>query len=880
MTITAGTRLGPFDVVGLLGAGGMGAVYRAYDPRLQREVAIKILPSGFAGDPDRMRRFEQEALAVARLAHPNIVAIHDVGTHEGSPYLVMELLHGESLREKLNGRAVPARRAIDYAVQAARGLAAAHERGIVHRDIKPENLFVTSDGRLKILDFGIAKLADPSAAMDATAATLTAHGFGPLGTAAYMSPEQARGTRADHRADLFSLGVVLYEMLAGVSPFRRDTPAETMTAILREDPPELGEAVSCPPPLRRILQHCLDKDPEARFQSARDLVFNLESIAEVEPRSETARAASASRYVVPIAIGGAIALAAGAGVMVWQGAQAPAPPAEITRIYRLTDFAGLEEFPAIAPDAKSVAFTARVNGSRHIFVRLLAGGTPLQITRGDVDHEQPRWSRDASTVVYFSPAVPGDVQGTIWAVPALGGAPRRIIDSIGGGDVGPDGRIVCFRLAGAQIELVAASPDGADVRTIARFSEPVYYKYPRWSPDARWIAYQRGDGVRWDVFAAPADGGTPRQLTHDNTQIHGMSWLPDGRGIVYSSSRGATMPYLPTLGLWELPLDGGESRRIAPADISYLHPDIHPSGAMVATRLQIHFDLWRYPAAGTAEENSRNGLQLTRQTAQVQTPTVGARDGEIAFLSDSGGHANIWVVAPKTGELRQITYERDADVALGVPIWSPDGRWIAFVSSRGNTGLGFGVWMVNPEGGNLRNIASHGLGMAWSPDARWLYYADAGTAYKVPTAGGKAERIRTSPARNVVGIDGRTLYFMVDRTLTDGRPGWEIHTATPEDAPSRVLARIPTSRAPQWQIVHPALSPDGRSLAMPLTDGGTTNIWTLSTTTGQWRQVTTFGGRPTFIARRVSWTTDGRFILAAVGEGDADVVLFETRPAS
>ena len=875
MTITAGSRLGPFDVLDLLGEGGMGAVYRAYDPRLQREVAIKVLPPAFSADPDRMQRFEREAFAIARLAHANIVAVHDVGTHEGSPYIVMERLEGETLRAKLNGPPLAVDRAVDYAIQIGRGLAAAHERGIVHRDIKPENLFVTRDGQLKILDFGLAKLTDVNSATDADAATLTVRNWGPLGTAAYMAPEQARGARADHRADLFSLGVVIYEMLSGISPFRRGTPAETTAAILRDDPPDLADTILCPPALRRILRHCLEKDPAGRFQSARDLVFDLESLADSPPARAERRGARSRRAVAAFVAGVVPLIAIAAFVLGRETATAP-ERREITGIHRLTDFKGLEEFPAIAPDLKAVAFTARLDGSQQIFVRLLAGGAPLQITKDGADHEQPRWSRDASTILYFSPAVPGDIQGTIWEVPALGGAPRRVIDSIGGGDVGPDGRVACFRLAGRQVELVAASADGGDVRPIARFTEPVYYKHPRWSPDARWIAYQRGDGVRWDIFTVPVNGGPPRQLTHDNGQIHGLAWLPDSRGIVYSSSRGATMPYLPNVALWEQDLDADEPRPLATGDLSYLHPDIQESGAIVGSRLQMDFDLWKYPTDGSPRENVSRATRITDQTGQVQTPTVGVSDQEIAFLSDSGGHANLWVATAGTSELRQITHERDLKVALGVPVWSPDGKWIAFVSSRGNTGLGFGVWAVSPRGGNLLKLAARGLGLAWAPDAQWVYYVDRDEIDKVPIAGGPTLRVRGGPARNVIGIHGGTLFFMVDRTLTDGSPGFEIHAATPEGAASRVLARIPASRAPQWQIVNPSLSPDGGWLAMPLTDGVTTNIWTLSTSTGEWRQITDFGTEPIFIARRVSWSADGRSILAAVGQGDADIVVFET----
>ena len=875
MPIAPGTRLGPYEVVDLLGAGGMGAVYRAHDPRLHRQVAIKVLPPEFTQDPTRLRRFEQEALAVARLTHPNIIAVHDIGTHDGMPFIVTELLEGATLREALDGP-VPPRRAIDYGAQIARGLAAAHQQGVVHRDIKPENLFVTPDGQIKILDFGLAKLTDVEPTAE-TAATLTAHGFGPLGTAAYMSPEQARGGRADHRSDLFSVGVVLHEMISGASPFRRDTPAETMTAIIREEPPPLPSSAACPPSLERIVRHCLEKDPAARFQTARDLAFALDALSGSGVAASMPRVRAPRRgALAALAIAAVAAIVTAAFIAGRRTAPGPERP-EISSVHRLTDFAGLEEFPAIAPDLKSIAFTARFGGVRQIFVRLVAGGMPLQITHDAVDHDVPRWTRDASALVYFSPAAPGAMQGTLWEIPALGGAPRRLMESIGGGDLRADGRIAAFRRAGSGIELVTAAPDRAAVTVISQFDEAAYFKYPRWSPDGKWIAYQRGDGFRWDIFVVAADGGTPRQLTHDNSQIHGLSWLPDSSGLVYSSGRLASMPYLPTLGLWEVALSDGSSRRVAAADQSYVHPDVHANGTIAASRLQLHFDVWRYPIDGAPEENVRRATRLTLQTGQVQTPTVGLSDREIAFLSDSGGHANLWVTNADTGELRQITHERDPAIALGVPIWSPDGTSIAFVSSRGNSGLGFGLWMVGPDGGNLRQIAARGLGAAWSRDSRWLYYADAGRLFKVPAAGGPPVVVRPAGVRNVAGSDGPTLYFVVDRTLADGAPGFEIHAASPEDGPSRVLARIAPARAPQWQIVNPSLSPDGAWLAMPLTDGVATNIWLLSTKTGEWRQITDFGDRPTFIARRVSWAVDGQSILAAVGDGDADVVVFERR---
>jgi Tol biopolymer transport system component len=429
---------------------------------------------------------------------------------------------------------------------------------------------------------------------------------------------------------------------------------------------------------------------------------------------------------------------------------------------------------------------------------------------------------------------------------------------------------------------VTAPTDGSRFDVVAVFPPATYYLYPRWSPDGRWIAFQRGDSIRFDVFVAPATGGEPRQLTHDNDMMSGFAWLPDSTGIVYSSSRGGTMPYLPTMGLWQVALRDGSVRRVTSSETSYESPDISRSGAVVVSRLRLQTDIWRFPVSGPPAENTRRGVRVTRQTGQVLTPTAGPGDKEVAFLSDSGGHANLWIVNAADGALRQITHERDPNVALGVPVWSPDGRAIAFVSSRGNPGLTFGVWLVDPDGSNLRNIANPGLGPAWSPDGRWVYYATRGSAAapavvlkKIPVDGGAAVTVTSERLRNVIGLDGTTLYYLFERPLVDGTPEFDIRVSSPENAPFRVLARIPATRVPIWQIVNPALSPDGKWLAQALTDGFTTNIWALSTATGEWRQITDFGGRATFIARRVSWSSDGRSILAAVAEGDSDIVLLE-----
>ncbi|MGH8772151.1 MAG: serine/threonine-protein kinase, partial [Burkholderiales bacterium] len=289
MTIATGTRLGPYEVIAPLGAGGMGEVYRARDTRLGRDVAVKVLPSTFSSDQDRLHRFEQEACAAGALNHPNILIVHDIGTHERSPYVVSELLEGETLRQRTSGGALAQRRVLDYALQIAQGLAAAHEKGIIHRDLKPDNIFITKDGRIKILDFGLAKLTQTDGGQPQTDIPTRRVDTDPgvvMGTVGYMSPEQVRGRSVDQRSDIFSFGAILYEMLSGRRAFHRESTADTISAILKEDPPELSETNhNISPALERLMNHCLEKNPEARFHSARDLAFALEALSGASAQS-------------------------------------------------------------------------------------------------------------------------------------------------------------------------------------------------------------------------------------------------------------------------------------------------------------------------------------------------------------------------------------------------------------------------------------------------------------------------------------------------------------------------------------------------------------------------------------------------------------------
>ena len=363
MAFTSGTKLGPYEIIALIGAGGMGEVYRARDTRLGREVALKVLPESFSRDADRLRRFEQEARAVAALNHPNILAIHDIGEDSGSPFIVSELLEGSSLRAELEHGPLSARKASDYAAQIAQGLAAAHDKNIVHRDLKPENIFLTKEGRVKILDFGLAKLAPDARNPKGDGLTLTSSPTEAgmvLGTTGYMAPEQVRGAAVDSRTDIFAFGAVLYEMISGQRAFRRDTAAETMTAILKEDPPELGEMdhpVS--PGLERIVRRCLEKQPEQRFQSAKDLAFALEALSGTTSKTAAnvaiAGDARKPRWPAYVAAAAVFGLAAGAAIA-WYLRPAPAPPPTFTRVsyHRGEVLRG-----RFAPDTKTVLYSAR-----------------------------------------------------------------------------------------------------------------------------------------------------------------------------------------------------------------------------------------------------------------------------------------------------------------------------------------------------------------------------------------------------------------------------------------------------------------------------------------------------------------------------------------
>jgi serine/threonine protein kinase len=432
MAINTGAYIGRYEVRSLLGAGGMGEVYRARDPKLNRDVAIKVLPPAYANDAERLHRFEQEACAAGALNHPNILAIYDVATHQGAPYVVSELLEGETLRERLNETALPARKALDYALQIARGLVAAHEKGIVHRDLKPENLFISKDGRVKILDFGLAKLIEPKGATEGQPGVMTqlqTDAGVVMGTTGYMSPEQVRGKSVDQRSDIFSFGAVLYEMLAGKRAFHGNSPVETLNAILNEDPPELSMANNpVASPAERILRRCLEKSPDERFQTTRDLAFAIEGLT---GHSGTSAATLGVRpknrerlALIVVSICLLISLAA-IGFMVARLARPPAEASTLRFSVSLPEKTAVtidveQHNLSLSPDGRHLAFIATSGGQTMLWVRPLdaLSARPLAGTENAVS---PFWSPDSRVIGFFA-------DGKLKKIEARGGAAQTLCD--------------------------------------------------------------------------------------------------------------------------------------------------------------------------------------------------------------------------------------------------------------------------------------------------------------------------------------------------------------------------------------------------------------------------------------------------------------------
>jgi eukaryotic-like serine/threonine-protein kinase len=765
MKVTSGMRLGPYELGVALGAGGMGEVYRARDTKLGREAAIKVLPSAFAEDAERLTRFRREAQILASLSHPNVAAIYGLEETDGLVALAMELVPGEDLSERLARGPLPVDEALAVARQIAEALEEAHGKGVVHRDLKPANVKLTPDGKVKVLDFGLAKAlsGEASTSLDSSdssrSPTMTRQGTQAgmiLGTAAYMSPEQARGKPVDKRADVWSFGVVLWEMLAGKRLFAGETVSDTLAAVLRADPDWALLPPGLPAPVGDLLRRCLERDPRRRLHDVADARIVIEDVLEGRWRPAAATPAPAAAAALRPSLARRAAVPSAAfllGVLVTapfffsrrSSPEAPPPSNQPASFRQLTFLAGAEMAPALSPDGESFAYVKDVGGQRDVFLQRVGGTNPVNLTAGcKADDDEPAFSPDGRRIAYRSECAGGG----IFVMGATGESARKVTDLGYDPAWSPDGTEVAVAGEKLRSPISRTTTSPLYAVKIATGERRLLSSHdavePSWSPDGRRVAFWGlvGDTPVRDLFTVAADGSQSEpaaavRLLSDRHVDWSPNWSGDGRALFFASSRGGTM------NLWRIAVDPATGRSLgepepvtAPSSwVGYL--SVSANGRRVAfvdrnvrTTIRIApFD----PAAGRIAGPPR---EAPLGTVEANGPVSLSPDGATLLFDDSGFPQRLVLVEPG-GTMRQLTEgpHRDRQGAF-----SPDGAWIAFQTDRFTASLA----LIRPDGSGLSE-ALPGRSMSvfqpsWSPDSRWILAGntDADGPFLLEVADGKA----------------------------------------------------------------------------------------------------------------------------------------------
>ncbi|MHB1045219.1 MAG: protein kinase domain-containing protein [Thermoanaerobaculia bacterium] len=885
MTPAAGSRLGPYEVVAPIGRGGMGEVFRARDTRIGREVALKVLSGSACADEERFRRFELEARAAGALSHPNVVVLHDVGTEAGVPYLVSELLEGETLADRLRRGALAPRRAVEIAIEVASALAAAHEKGIVHRDLKPENVFLTADGQTKVLDFGLAKLLGdgPPGAKGGSSGPETRSDI-VVGTAGYMAPEQVRGEELDGRADVFALGTCLYEMLTGRRAFGAGSAVETMAAILLSEPPDLTSLrQGIPIQLERIVRRCLEKQRGARFQSARDLAFALESLDTASLPAEPGRAGATvrlrgrggrSRLLGPAAFVAAGAVAGFAGAFALRGPAAEPPPA-----LRTLTHSGVDSQPAASPDGSLVAFSSRRGGRSRIWLKQVRGEGETALTTGPGD-SLPRFFPDGQSLLFTR--TDGSAGPSLWRVPLVGGAERRLFSAAEAGDVSPDGTEVAFlrllRPADRATALLLGPVAGGEARELARFDTVV--ASPRFSPDGETIALSEEgsaqSGVAGSIVLVGRDGRVRRlPLPLAARQPTAVAWLSSGESLL-AGVFDASVPHARTVGLrvLRMPASGGDAQVVAWWPSAGRTLDVLAEGRVVFDSVATRESLYEVPLGRAGPVR-----WLTHGTATDRQPVYSPDGKRILFSSDRSGQLDLWVLERETGALRRVTDDAAQDWD---PAFSPDGRRILWSSDRSGR---FEVWTSGLDGTDARRL-TRGEGDAenpvLTPDGGMLLWGSLergrGGIWRARPDGSGAKPLVRGQALQLpeVSPDGRWVAFR-EGIGTGPRAIRIVGLADGAEVASIVLPEV-VDPVTAGESGRSRWMPDGRLAFVGVDAQGVAGVFAQEVVAGVDTTATRLrlgGFDPTLPAESFAISPDGAWLVVAARESLSSVVLAE-----
>ncbi len=748
-----GQIISHYKILSEVGRGGMGVVYKAEDTKLERPVALKFLAAHAIEDPENRARFLREAKAAARLDHPNICPIHEIDEVDGQTFLAMAYLEGQTLKDKIAERPLKLDEALDIAIQIAQGLKAAHEKEITHRDIKPANLMLSKEGQVRIMDFGLAQLAEGSKLTKTR--TL-------LGTPAYMSPEQTQCSPTDRRTDIWSLGVVIYEMVTGRLPFEGERQEAVLFAIGNEDPEPLTALRSgLPMELDRIVGKALAKNRDWRYQHVDEMLVDLQSLRK-ERESRASRQAPAALlrgsrapwYVALAVVGVAVIAATSAWLGVW-GPTAREPQAPL-RSVPLTSDPGSELYPSFSPDGNQVAFAwdGEERDNTDIYVKLVAGGRPLRLTTNPAVDSHPAWSPDGSQIAFLRRS---EGSGSIWRVPPIGGVERKLAESPHyrrlGGTSGagqdlswsPDGKFLAVPDRESPEEPLAIFRVSVESGKKERLTSPPAQSpgdhSPAFSPDGRTLAFVReGGGFTANIYLMQVADGEPWRLTYNDQPTRGLAWTPDGREIVFSLQPGATGT---NSSLWRISSLGGMPELLSGTAGDASYPAISRQGSrLIYSRRTSDVNIWRLELSGLTTARNRP----TRLIASTRTdiyPQISPDGERIAFESDRSGSGEVWV-CDRDGR-GQVQLTSFVNVNAGYPSWSPDGRWVAFdAAPEGHQD----IYVISADGGSSRQLTTEGSGElipSWSRDGKWIYFSSNRTGifqvWKAPAAGGEAVQV-------------------------------------------------------------------------------------------------------------------------------------------